>query len=213
MNTESMRVMIWLVALLLLVVFVIVVRKKKPGSALIVGPCGAGKTLLFERLQGEEVTETVTSMRPNLGQLGDLRLVDYPGHYRLRNGLSEETKKATRVIFLVDGAATQAKPAAELLFGMLCQYQAAKYRPPILFVGNKNGAAKSPQRLMLMMMNEIETLRKTRGALDDDPIDSLPIGVPGKPFSFDLHSPCPVTFVSIDIKASDLETITDFLFN
>lgn len=188
-------------------------------SILIVGPCGSGKTSLFYRLlsskDGSDMwCETVSSMRKNAGMVGRESLVDYPGHYRLRGGLASELKGCKKVIFVVDSSAMaqQSKAAAEILFQVLT----SGAKCPLLFVCNKTdkATAKTPQRVKLTMMNEIETLRKTANTMETtgDGASSVALGQQGQFFDFDKHSPCPVTFLPFSLKNDDdLSPITRFI--
>ncbi|KAJ8598840.1 hypothetical protein CTAYLR_008541 [Chrysophaeum taylorii] len=209
------------VAVLVTAVAIFALRTpRRPAAVVLIGPCGAGKTLLFYRLTEDEHCDTVSSMQSNQGQVGDVALVDFPGHYRLRGGLKDELDRATKLVMLVDAAAmaAQAKPAAELLFQVLTAFQNAKRPPPVLLICNKTdkATAKTPQRVKLMLMNEIETLRKTAHALrsiddDDDKQQPAQLGVEGRVFSFDQHSPCPITFLPISVKNDDLSPVRAFV--
>ena len=104
--------------------------KKKQPAALLLGPSNAGKTLLFHRLVNNEIEETVASMKSDEGIVDNKLLVDVPGHRRLRNEVTKELKRATKIVFLVDAAdaTRQAKAAAELLYEIFC----VESRPPLL---------------------------------------------------------------------------------
>jgi hypothetical protein len=58
-----------LIAVLLVVIVVIVAlkRRHRRTEIIIVGPCGAGKTLLFQQLTTGTFVDTVTSMEENEG--------------------------------------------------------------------------------------------------------------------------------------------------
>ena len=78
--------------------------KKKQPAALLLGPSNAGKTLLFHRLVNNELEETVASMKSCEGIVDNKLLVDVPGHRRLRNEVTKELTRATKIVFLVDAA-------------------------------------------------------------------------------------------------------------
>jgi len=86
--------------------------RAKGDAILIVGPMDAGKTTLFLRLRdGSTHNGTVASMQPNEGTTvlrGDprsarpVRLVDIPGHPRLRREFDRYANSARGVVFLID---------------------------------------------------------------------------------------------------------------
>eukprot|EP00983_Pelagomonas_calceolata_P094524 1157899-Pelagomonas_calceolata.AAC.3 len=80
---------------------------------LLVGPCGAGKTALFFALRDASLHNgTVASMQENEGMVqlqgekgskkGQARLLDVPGHERLRHKLEQHLSDACAVVFVVD---------------------------------------------------------------------------------------------------------------
>lgn len=220
MSTVQLVIAVLILVLGLVLLGVLKSRgSRRSSSVLLVGPCGAGKTLLYYRLGQDEACETVSSMRPNETKLENegLSLVDYPGHHRLRGHLGEELKRCVKIVFVVDASAMaqQAKPAAELLFQVLTSFQ--HKGPSMLLLCNKSdkATAKTPQRVKLMMMNEIETLRKTANTIqtidDTTHTNGRSLGVDGQFFNFDLHSPCPVTFLACSIKNDELKPILDFI--
>jgi len=77
---------------------------------LLVGASGAGKTALFSRLQDSSCfAGTTPSMAENVAQLAlghsrkTLRVVDLPGHPRLRSRLDSYARSAAALVFVVDG--------------------------------------------------------------------------------------------------------------
>ena len=188
--------------------------KKKQPASLLLGPSNAGKTLLFHRLVNNEIEETVASMKSCEGIVDNKLLVDVPGHRRLRNEVTKELRRATKIVFLVDAAdaTRQAKAAAELLYEIFCQDS----RPPLLILCNKKDkpAAKTPARIKLTLASEIETLHKTAktmGSTGDDQQSIGPIDTGGKFFSFESHAPCACTFLAYSAKEDPLDAVREFL--
>ena len=205
-------------ALVLVWYFVFGGSKSKGPAVLLLGPCGGGKTLLFTRLVEGEVAETVSSMMANEASVEiegrSTSVVDFPGHHRLRGPLASELKRATGIVFVLDASATttQSKPAAELLYSILTSGTTSR----ILFLCNKSDTAtvKTPARVKLMMANEIETLRKTTGAIDtlgDDGVERVQLDTQGQFFKFEAHSPCETTFLPFSAKTDKLDAVRDFL--
>ena len=100
---------------------------------LITGACGGGKTAMFQTLRSGEVflDRTVTSMDVNearievrsekLGKSKRARLVDLPGHPRLRAKLDRYANGAKAIVFVVDAVdfTSQRRAVAEHLFEIL----------------------------------------------------------------------------------------------
>ncbi|CAH0364122.1 unnamed protein product [Pelagomonas calceolata] len=188
--------------------------KKKQPAALLLGPSNAGKTLLFHRLVNNEIEETVASMKSDEGIVDNKLLVDVPGHRRLRNEVTKELKRATKIVFMVDAAdaTRQAKAAAELLYEIFCQDS----RPSLLILCNKKDrpGAKTPARIKLTLASEIETLHKTAktmGSTGDDTQQVAPIDTAGKFFSFESHAPCACTFLAYSAREDKLDAVREFL--
>jgi signal recognition particle receptor subunit beta len=188
--------------------------KKKQPAALLLGPSNAGKTLLFHRLVNNEVEETVASMKSDEGIVDNKLLVDVPGHRRLRNEVTKELKRATKIVFLVDAAdaTRQAKTAAELLYEIFC----LESTPELLILCNKKDkpGAKTPARIKLTLASEIETLHKTAktmGSTGDDAQQVAPIDTGGKFFSFESHAPCACTFLAYSAREDKLDAVREFL--
>ena len=188
--------------------------KKKQPAALLLGPSNAGKTLLFHRLVNNEIEETVASMKSCEGITDNKLLVDVPGHRRLRNEVTKELTRATKIVFMVDAAdaTRQAKTAAELLYEIFC----CESRPELLILCNKRDKAgcKTPARIKLTLASEIETLHKTAktmGSTGDDTQQVAPIDTGGKFFSFESHAPCACTFLAYSAKEDPLDAVREFL--
>ena len=214
MSSVLLAVVALLILLVLYYFFFLGSRSSsRQACVLMVGPCGSGKTLLFHRFIDNCIAETVSSMQPNEARMpekGPL-LVDFPGHYRLRNTLPAELGRAKRILFVFDAsrAVDLAKPAAELLYSILATFHQKKHAPKILFLCNKSDKpAKTPQRVKLMMMNEIETLRKTANSIQStDDINTIKIGQDGHFFNFDHHSPCAIDFMAFSAISDDKDAL------
>lgn len=91
-------------------------KKKSPKNTdvLLVGLCESGKTLLFSQLLANGVRETFTSIAENVGNYKNewtgknVRIVDIPGHERLRIRFFDQYKSnAKGIIFVIDGTTIQ----------------------------------------------------------------------------------------------------------
>lgn len=79
---------------------------------MLTGLCEAGKSAIFMQLVHGKFPETFTSIKENVGEYrsGHVagRLVDIPGHYRVRDKCFELYKRnAKGIIFVVDSVTAQ----------------------------------------------------------------------------------------------------------
>lgn len=96
----------------LVIIFLIKKRKTKRTDVVLAGLCDSGKTLLFSMILNGSEIETFTSLKENFGfltlQSGIVRLLDLPGHERLRLRLLDSYKKSTKaVVYVVDSSTVQ----------------------------------------------------------------------------------------------------------
>lgn len=91
-------------------------KKKSPKRTdlLLTGLCESGKTLIFTQLLHKEVRETFTSIAENIGEYAIegsgavLRVIDIPGHERLRGRFFDQYKTTAKgLIFVVDSVTVQ----------------------------------------------------------------------------------------------------------
>lgn len=97
---------------ILVVIFLIKKRKTRRTDVLLAGLCDSGKTLLYSILLNGSAVETFTSLKENCGFLtlpdGLLRVVDLPGHERLRLRLLDTYKNSAKaIVFVVDSSTVQ----------------------------------------------------------------------------------------------------------
>jgi signal recognition particle receptor subunit beta len=87
--------------------FLIKKRGPKRTDILLAGLCDSGKTLLYSLILNGSEVETFTSLKENFGFLtltnGVMRLVDLPGHERLRLRLLDNYKSSTKaLVYVID---------------------------------------------------------------------------------------------------------------
>jgi signal recognition particle receptor subunit beta len=94
-------IMVILISMVLLMLWSRSSIGSKGGRTVVIsGPCSGGKTRLFHALTGVHgVVETVASMQENIGACqipggGSMRVVDVPGHERLRHKLDLHLRDA-----------------------------------------------------------------------------------------------------------------------
>lgn len=212
----------------LVVLFMFFGRRSRGNVVLIVGPASSGKTCLFFQLKDRSIHNgTVASMTENEGlctvltdkdkPCGQVRLVDIPGHPRLRHKLEQHLKDAIAIVFVLDASdITPSKTeAAEELYDVLINPVVYKPKTPILIACNKTDleAAYSVEFIKRTVEKQLDTLRKTKSSLTGDaPTTSgALLGKLDKPFSLStLRSPVSVAPISA-LKGS-VTPVQQFLF-
>lgn len=96
----------------LVVIFLIKKRKPRRTDVLLAGLCDSGKTLLYSMAVNGTEVETFTSTKENFGFLtlpsGMWRIVDLPGHERLRLRLLDSFKNSTKaLVYVIDSSTIQ----------------------------------------------------------------------------------------------------------
>lgn len=106
------------------------------------GLCDSGKTLLFSHLILDEEKETFTSIKENIGLLttssGELRLVDIPGHERLRGKFFDQYKNLSKaIVYVIDSVTVQKdiRDVADFLYTVLADK--ATVSLPVIILCNK----------------------------------------------------------------------------
>ncbi|XP_041377889.1 signal recognition particle receptor subunit beta-like [Gigantopelta aegis] len=200
-------------------------------SVLLLGICGAGKTLLFTWLTHGKFKETYTSIKTNHGNYTaglknkQVKIVDLPGHERLRNQSLEENKSQARaVVFVIDSLTFQKeiKDVAEFLYTVLSDNTVLSRSLPILIACNKQDQtlAKGSKVIQSNLEKEMNTLRVTKAAAlqgtDNTSNNNSYLGKRNKPFEFSDLKPMSIEFVECSIhgktdEEADFSTITRWL--
>ncbi|PKU74648.1 signal recognition particle receptor subunit beta-like [Dendrobium catenatum] len=178
------------------------VNRSKANTIIIAGLSGSGKTILFYQLRdGSSHQGTVTSMEPNDGvfvlhsevdkkdKTKPVRMVDVPGHSRLRPKLDEFLPQAAGLIFVVDALdfLPNVRVVAEYLYDILTKASIVKKKIPVLILCNKSDkvTAHSKEFIRKQLEKEIDKLRTSRTAISTaDVTNEYTLGVPGELFSF-----------------------------
>ncbi|KXZ48414.1 hypothetical protein GPECTOR_28g821 [Gonium pectorale] len=213
--------------ILLLLVLRIATGRKRGTAVLLVGPCNAGKTTLFYRLKdGTTALGTVASMQENDGYAqvrndkgrvaGQLRILDLPGHPRLRSKMEQYLKDASAVVLVIDSAdiTPNKTEAAEDLFEVLTHPAIARRRVPVLLACNKadlETQAHSVDFCRRTIEKQLDAMRKTRQALGGDAGRALSaLGKADKPLSLaSLRSP--ISSASISAEKGEVGEVVSFL--
>ncbi|BFZ22846.1 hypothetical protein BsWGS_25885 [Bradybaena similaris] len=183
--------------------------KSKRHGVLLLGICDAGKTLIFSQLVYNKFKQTYTSIKVNSGDYEvtekkkKLRIIDLPGHERLRGQLLEEYKSLARgLVFVIDSGSLQKeiKEVAEYLYTLLSDRSLSSNTPPILILCNKQDLtlAKGAKVIRSQLEKEMNTLRVTRTAalkgVGDTANNNTYLGKRDKDFDFSDVKPLKVEF-------------------
>ena len=171
-------------------------------AVLICGPCDSGKTLLFSKMTNKTMVETFTSMKENIGVLNvpkNRKIVDLPGHERIRyKYLDQQKDSAMGIIYILDAStiSTHIQDTTEFLFQILSDPTIHSNRTPVLVICNKQDMAlnKSAPVIERELAKEIGLLRQTHAGILNDTDGSTDnhifLGNKDKDFSFaDLKVP------------------------
>jgi signal recognition particle receptor subunit beta len=161
-----------LVIIVTLVIFALYRRRKASRNCiLLTGLCDSGKTLIFSQLVHNKFIQTHTSIRENIGTFvvnnNYLKIVDIPGHERLRDKFVEQYKELTRgLVFVIDSLTIQqdVRDTAEFLYNILADPNVSKHAPNILILCNKQDQtlSKGSNAVKSILEKELNTLQITK---------------------------------------------------
>ncbi|KAJ8945040.1 hypothetical protein NQ318_019035 [Aromia moschata] len=160
------------VIIITLVLFALYRRSKSTRRGiLLTGLCNSGKTLIYSQLLHNKNVQTHTSIVENTGNYlinnDVLKVVDIPGHERLRNKFFEQYKDIAKgLVFVVDSATIQQdiRDAAEFLYNILVDPVIVNNCPNLLILCNKQDQtlAKGATAVKSIFEKELNTLRITK---------------------------------------------------
>ncbi|XP_055689620.1 signal recognition particle receptor subunit beta [Lutzomyia longipalpis] len=219
---DSTTLIISLIAIFITIVLLYVYKKKKTSrtDVLLVGLCEAGKTSIFTRLIYSEDRETFTSIKENIADYssknGYVRVVDIPGHERLRGKFDEYKNQARGVVFVLDSVALQKniRDVADYLYTILLEPAIASL--PFLILCNKQDetTAKGSSVIKTMLEKELNLVRSTRKnqleSVDSSGKSNVFLGKQGKDFEF-IHISQYVDVLECSVKNNDIDSLTDWL--
>jgi small GTP-binding protein len=152
----------------------------------IVGNTNAGKTTLFYKLQQDELPQTVTSMveldttlqlKADGADGKSYKVIDFPGHRRVRGRLTPLLNRAAGIVFVVDSTSVAADLTyiAEFMMELFLDSNVRAMRPPLLVLCNKSelAGAKSPKAVKPLLEKELAQLQETRSALEETNDDAV----------------------------------------
>ncbi|XP_026400602.1 signal recognition particle receptor subunit beta-like [Papaver somniferum] len=181
------QIYVAVVVLVLLFAFFLVtslIKHSKSATMVLAALNGSGRTVPFYQLpDGSAHQGTVASVDPNegnfvlrsesskKGKIKPVRVVDVPGHPRLRPKLGKYLPQAAGVIFVIDALdfLPNCRTAAQYLYEILILTNAivVKKKIPVLIMFNKTDKvnAHTKEFIRKHLENEIDKLRASRNAI------------------------------------------------
>jgi len=150
------------------------------------------------------------------------RVLDFPGHARLRGLLPTYLKDCGNIIFVIDSANKDAKvlrEVADLMYDVFSECIRINTEPRVLICCNKvdlGSDVMSTDTVKKRLEKELDNLKSTRHSMETEGEDGMEIilGTEGAPFDFDNDAGCDVEFCAISAKKGGvaLNPVVDFLF-
>ncbi|WVW83319.1 hypothetical protein I302_105338 [Kwoniella bestiolae CBS 10118] len=142
-------------------------RRSGPTTVLLIGPSDGGKTSIFTKLVHNTHIQTHTSIQPSIttfplnspfddGQSKLIKLVDLPGHPRLKDELKKYVREASAVVFVVDIQALVRNSAA-----------VAEDLPPILTTLSNLSLTHSEPIKFLILAHKSDLLTRSTGEIPE----------------------------------------------
>ncbi|KAI8899441.1 signal recognition particle receptor beta subunit-domain-containing protein [Globomyces pollinis-pini] len=214
--TNSIYLIIIIVALLIPIYLWYSFQKTKKNKVLLVGLCDAGKTTLFYKWTRHQLLDTCTSITENIHHFkqNNIYLVDLPGHEKLQFKLSNHLQSTKSLIFIIDATTfvKQSVKVAESLYNLLILSEVAKFSLPVVILCNKMDSllAFKPLKIQQILESEINRLRKTRASdvANQADIHEEFLGYENEDFLFE-HIPNKVEFIGVSVKNDDLDELRE----
>ncbi|XP_068148691.1 signal recognition particle receptor subunit beta [Drosophila tropicalis] len=216
-----------LIALLLgfiAVAIFVILRRRSAGRRdfLLTGLSESGKSAVFMQIVHGKLPETFTSIKENVGDYhaGHLsaRLIDIPGHYRVRDKCFELYKrKAKGIIFVIDSVTVQKdiRDVADFLYTILSDSTTQPCSVLVLCNKQDQTTAKSAVVIKSLLEKELHTVRDTRSrklqSVGDDEVNKpITLGKLGRDFEF-AHISQNIQFFESSAKDKELSNLTNWI--
>ncbi|CAK9819992.1 Signal recognition particle receptor subunit beta [Anthophora quadrimaculata] len=220
MDSQLMGVLAAIVAVILTIVLFVIWRRRKSveNSILLTGLSDAGKTLIYAHLMCSKYVKTHTSVKENVGDIiinnRSFRIVDIPGHERLRYKFFDKFKLSTKgLVYVIDSATFQKdiRDVAEYLYNLLSD--SAIQKKSVLILCNKQDQtmAKGSVVIKTLLEKEINLLRMTKTSqleATDASATNVFLGKQGKSFEFS-HLDTNIEFAECSAYNKDPNTPAD----
>ncbi|XP_011200156.1 signal recognition particle receptor subunit beta [Bactrocera dorsalis] len=203
---------------------ILLLRRRSFGRRdfILTGLSESGKSAIFMQMMHKKFPDTFTSITENVGEYrsGRMsgRLVDIPGHYRVRDKCFDQYKRTAKgLIFVVDSVTVQkdVRDVADALYSVLAD--PAIQSCPFLVLCNKQdlSTAKGAQVIKSILEKEMNIVRVTRGRKlqsvgEDNMSKPVFLGKEGKDFEFS-HINQNVQFFECSAKDNQLNNLSDWI--
>ncbi|XP_017752227.1 PREDICTED: signal recognition particle receptor subunit beta [Eufriesea mexicana] len=219
-DSQFMAILAAVIAIIVtIVLFAIWHRRRSIGNnILLTGLSDAGKTLLYARLLCSKFIKTHTSVKENVGDIiinnRSLKIVDIPGHERLRYKFFDQFKSSAKgLVYVIDSVTFQKdiRDVAEFLYNLLSE--SAIQKKSVLILCNKQDQtmAKGSAVIKTLLEKEINLLRMTKTSqleATDASARNIFLGEQGKDFEFS-HLDINIEFAECSAYNKDSETSAD----
>ncbi|PBC31643.1 signal recognition particle receptor subunit beta [Apis cerana] len=208
-----------IVIIITIVLFAIWHKRRSIGnSILLTGLSDAGKTLIYAHLLCSKFVKTHTSVKENIGDIiinnRSLKIVDIPGHERLRYKFFDQFKLSAKgLVYVIDSVTFQKdiRDVAEYLYNLLSDSVIQK--KPILILCNKQDQtmAKGSVVIKTLLEKEMNLLRMTKTSqleATDASATNVFLGKQEKDFDFS-HLDINIEFAECSAYNKDSETSAD----
>jgi signal recognition particle receptor subunit beta len=184
---------------------------KRGSTVLLVGPAGAGKTLMFLQMRDGRDAPTHMSMASNEDTFAlksargggkpppttPVHVIDCPGAPQLQPQMLSRLSGAGVIVFVLDASdpLVQSKNAAGVLYELFISGAMRRLRIPVLIACNKSDSVKAMRATQLrgLIEKEIDRIQLSRSTMHDltDKTQGVRITAEGVPFTFRevRHSP------------------------
>ncbi|KAF4524844.1 hypothetical protein B566_EDAN014695 [Ephemera danica] len=205
---------IFIVLLTIAVFFLWKRRKGARRGVLLMGLSDCGKTLIFSRILHSRFVHTYTSVKEN----DALKLIDIPGHERVRAKFFDHYKNTARgIVYVVDSVTLQKdiRDVAEFLYNLLTDPVVVSNCPSFLVVCNKQDQtmAKGSTVIKKLLEKELNTLRTTKSSqlesISESGERTIFLGKESKDFEFEHLGPIRVDFAESTAFNKEKDTSPD----
>ncbi|XP_055310583.1 signal recognition particle receptor subunit beta [Sitodiplosis mosellana] len=223
LNLTPVYIALFVVLISIVLFFLWKKKSQKRTDLLLTGLCESGKTLLFSQLVHNTASETFTSIAENVGEYvaegsgKSLRVIDIPGHERLRGRFFDQYKNTAKgIVFLVDSVTVQKdiRDVADYLYTVLADPSVAFV--PVLITCNKQDEtfAKGSSVVKPLLEKELNLVRNTRQnqlqSVDNSTSDVVFLGKQGKDFEF-VHLSQSVEVIECSGRENDVKSLKRWL--
>ncbi|XP_031836341.1 signal recognition particle receptor beta [Nomia melanderi] len=219
-DSEFMGIIVAIIAIVLTIVLFFIWRRKKSigNRILLTGLSDSGKTLIFARLLCSKFVKTYTSAKENTEDIvinnRTLKLVDIPGHERLRYKFFDQFKLSAKgLVYIIDSVTFQKdiRDVAEYLYNILSD--PSMQNKSVLVLCNKQDQtmAKGSSVIKTLLEREMNLLRMTKTsqleATDASSTNAF-LGKEGKDFEFS-QLVTQIDFAESNAFSKDADTSAD----